>query len=73
MKKNYHILLSSFALIVLHAPVVNAQQLVQATPESAGFASERLARLTETLENYVEQEKLPGTVTLVARSGKIIC
>lgn len=72
MKKNYYILLSALALIFLHAPVVNAQQLVQAKPESAGFASERLARLTETLENYVEQEKLPGTVTLVARSGKII-
>lgn len=72
MKKNFHILLFAFALIYLYAPVVHAQQLVQATPESAGFASERLARLTATLENYVEQEKLPGTVTLVARSGKII-
>ncbi|MDF1572029.1 MAG: serine hydrolase [Bacteroidales bacterium] len=72
MKKNFQILCFTLAFIVLSAPVLLAQKLVQATPESAGVSSERLARLTETLESCVELEKLPGTVTLVARSGKII-
>ena len=72
MKKNLQILFFALALVFLHAPFLYAQQLVQEPPESAGFSSERLELLTATLENYVDEEKLPGTVTLVARKGKII-
>lgn len=72
MKKNFHLQLFVLAVVFLQASVLFAQELVHAAPESAGCSAERLARLTATLENYVNQEKLPGTVTLIARGGKII-
>jgi CubicO group peptidase (beta-lactamase class C family) len=42
-----------------------------ARPEDAGLSSERLERLTLALEEYVERDELAGSVTLIARRGKI--
>ena len=50
---------------------LRAQALPMAPPESVGLDSERLARLTEALEGYVEQGLLPGGVALVARRGSL--
>ncbi|HEY8520560.1 MAG TPA: serine hydrolase domain-containing protein [Gammaproteobacteria bacterium] len=61
----------SGALLCLLAPLVLAGALEPAAPESVGMSSERLARLTETLEGYVADGQLAGTVTLVARRGKV--
>ncbi len=42
-------------------------------PESAGMSSERLARLDRFLKDrYVETGKLVGTLTLIARKGKLV-
>ena len=43
-----------------------------ASPESVGMSGERLERLTEALNGYVEQGQLPGAVALVARKGKVV-
>lgn len=43
-----------------------------AAPETAGMAADRLARVTATMKDYVEQGRLAGTVTLVARNGKVV-
>jgi CubicO group peptidase (beta-lactamase class C family) len=40
-------------------------------PEAVGLSSERLARVTRTMRDYVDQDRLAGIVTLVARRGKI--
>lgn len=46
--------------------------LVEATPESVGMSSERLARITGMLEASVAEGDIPGAVALVARNGKIV-
>jgi CubicO group peptidase (beta-lactamase class C family) len=39
--------------------------------ESVGFSSERLDRIAPVMQGYIDQGKLAGTLTLVARNGKI--
>lgn len=48
-----------------------AQTLQRARPEAVGMSSERLKRLSEALNGYVREGKLPGGVALVARKGKV--
>jgi CubicO group peptidase (beta-lactamase class C family) len=48
-----------------------AGDLERARPEAVGMSSERLERLSNILHAYVEDDKLPGGVALVARHGKI--
>lgn len=50
---------------------ITAQQLVLADPQSVGFSSQRLETLTDALQGYVDQSKLPGAVAMVVRNGKI--
>jgi CubicO group peptidase (beta-lactamase class C family) len=48
------------------------EQLPLAMPESVGVSSQRLQRLDESMRRYIDNELLAGTVTLIARDGKII-
>jgi CubicO group peptidase (beta-lactamase class C family) len=48
-----------------------AATLEPSHPQQAGLSSERLARLSTTLQDYVNQRRLAGSVTLVARHGKV--
>jgi CubicO group peptidase (beta-lactamase class C family) len=48
-----------------------AQTLQRARPEAVGLSSERLKRLSEALNGYVRDGRLPGGVVLVARRGKV--
>lgn len=48
-----------------------AQALTEVVPESVGLSSERLDRLSNTMQKYVDEEKLSGSVVLVARKGQI--
>ena len=41
-------------------------------PESAGMSSERLKRLSEAVGAYIDRGQVAGTVTLVARRGKVV-
>jgi CubicO group peptidase (beta-lactamase class C family) len=52
--------------------VSKPQQLTEATAESVGMSSERLARIDSMLTHAVRQNKIPGAVALVARHGKIV-
>jgi hypothetical protein len=36
-----------------------------------GFSSERLDKIASVMQEYIDQGKLAGTLTLVARNGKI--
>ena len=53
----------------LQAPVGD---LVEGAPESVGMARERLDRITAMTQAYVDEGKLAGVVTLVARKGTIV-
>lgn len=43
-----------------------------ASPESAGFSVERLARLDTLLNEYIHKGIFPNAVTFVARHGKVV-
>ena len=59
-------------LPVLLASAALAQSLSKAArPEQAGFSSERLGRLHQQMKMDVENKRIPGTVLLIARNGKI--
>ena len=40
-------------------------------PESLGFSPDRLQYITDWMQRYVDDGKLAGTQTVIARSGKI--
>jgi CubicO group peptidase (beta-lactamase class C family) len=41
------------------------------TPEAVGFSSARLLRIDQAMQRYVDEDKLAGIVTTVARRGKL--
>ena len=43
-----------------------------AEPETVGMSSERLERLDEVLEGYIDRQEIAGAVALVARRGKVV-
>jgi CubicO group peptidase (beta-lactamase class C family) len=66
-------------LIVAGAPQTLAQQTNKKAadpalnkPESLGFSSERLERLHATMQQEVDQKRLAGIVTILARHGKVV-
>ena len=48
-----------------------AQGLPRTEPTDVGMSGQRLERLTETRDGYVERGMLPGGVALVARHGRV--
>ena len=48
------------------------QQLSSDLPENNGMSSERLSNIDTVFTNYIDSQKLPGSVILVARNGKIV-
>ena len=59
------------ALGLAVAVVIQAASLPKARPDEVGLSAERLARLTEVMQGYVEEGKIAGMVTLVARNGRV--
>ena len=45
---------------------------VEATAEDVGMSSARLGNVTRLIERYVDERKLPGAISLVARRGSIV-
>lgn len=59
------------AIACLPALCLAAQDLPTASPESVGLSSERLARIATAVDRSIEEKRIAGAVTLVARHGKI--
>jgi len=51
--------------------IYNDWPLPHAKPEELGFSTERLSRIAPAMQKYVDEEKVPCMITLVARHGKI--
>lgn len=49
-----------------------AQVFAPAVPEREAVSSERLGRLTHTLQEYVDDRRLAGAVALIARRGRVV-
>ena len=54
------------------ASSVSGQELPHAIPEDVGLSATRLERLTQTLDAFVSDAKLPGVVALVLRDGAVV-
>lgn len=61
----------SVLLLALLVPFCVAEELPHASPESVGLSADRLERLSEAMQGYVDDGQLAGSVVLVARKGKI--
>jgi CubicO group peptidase (beta-lactamase class C family) len=61
-------------LVLLQAGVLGGEvaDLPRAEREAVGMSSDRLARVTSTMQRYIDAEQLAGTVTLIARHGKVV-
>jgi CubicO group peptidase (beta-lactamase class C family) len=56
------------------APVAaeNGRDLAKASPDSVGVSAERLKRLDAGMQRFIDEGRLAGVTTLLARRGKII-
>src|SRR5258707_10850144 len=70
MKKNVCIPFAFLFSSVAFAQSVKT--LTPGKPEENGFSIERLARIDQTLSDYVAKGYIPGAVALIVRNGKIV-
>jgi len=63
----FHLLTLSLLATRLQAADINIVE-----PETVGFSTERLAKVTEFVEREIADGNLVGTVTLVARHGQVV-
>ncbi|HKI75161.1 MAG TPA: serine hydrolase domain-containing protein [Pseudomonadales bacterium] len=45
---------------------------MKATPEDVGLSGSRLYKIDHLTRRYIDEGKLPGTITMVARRGKVV-
>ncbi|MEX0962422.1 MAG: serine hydrolase domain-containing protein [Pseudohongiellaceae bacterium] len=77
MKHLQHAIKQAIAVLIslpllLLSTALQADGFPTATPEDVGVSSERLQRLSNTMQRYIDSNMLAGTVSLVARNGKVI-
>ena len=70
-----HRLIRSFLPLVAACAVMTmplqAGTIVAGKPEDLGFSSERLARIHEAVQRYIDAKAISGAVTMVVRQGRI--
>lgn len=71
MKKHIQIF-ALLMLLLLLTESVSPQGLPTATPDEMGLSSTRLSRIKPFMQSYVDQGKLPGLITMIARHGKVV-
>lgn len=49
-----------------------ATQLPTSTPEAEGMAAEKLARVGQIMNSFIEDKKIAGGIVLIARNGKVV-
>lgn len=60
-------------LIFLALSGANANKQIKLTkPEKVGMSGERLERVGSSMRSLIDQKKIPGTVSLISRKGKIV-
>jgi len=61
-----------FLLCIQWSVGLYAQSIQTVAPDQVGFSSERLTRLDQTLQQYVDQSWMSGGVVLVMRDGQAL-
>jgi CubicO group peptidase (beta-lactamase class C family) len=62
---------SLFVFVFVLALAAAAQELPTAKPESVGLSSERLERIGKAVQKSIDDQRIPGAVTLVVRRGQV--
>ncbi|MEM8769075.1 MAG: serine hydrolase domain-containing protein [Pseudomonadota bacterium] len=68
-------LLSALKVLAAAVPLLAGSALADiagVAPEQVGMSAERLDRITEITQGYVDDGKLAGVITMVARHGKLV-
>lgn len=65
-------LLPMLALLVAVAFGAQAQPLPEGLPEDAGMSTQRLERLSATMQRAVDEQQIPGAVVMIAREGRLV-
>jgi len=63
--------LASLVLLLAAAATLPAESLATAPPGAVGLSSERLERLRTVMRRYVEERRIGGVVTFIARNGRV--
>ena len=66
--------LLAYLCVLLFSPTTLAfgQGLPMVVPEDVGVSTERLERIRPVMQNYIDNGRIPGFLTVVARRGKIV-
>src|SRR2546423_1204588 len=54
------------------AIAVATEPFVEAAPEDVGMSSAGLRNVSHLVQRYIDSEKFPGAISLVARRGKVV-
>ena len=66
-------IVSAILLVVLFLPDCSVgQELPTATPEEVGVSSEKVGELSKFMQSLVDDGKIAGGVTMMARHGRVI-
>src|SRR5207302_240765 len=65
-------LISTVICVLLITSAAVAQGLPTAKPESTGLSSERLQRIGTVIQRNIDEKRIAGAVTLVARRGSVV-
>lgn len=65
-------LLALAGAVCLHAALVHAAPLPQASPDEVGMSAERLVRIDAAMKKAVDSGELPGAVVFIARDGQLV-
>ena len=68
--KNYR-LFTAFVFALLISINASFAQVVASDPSKLGFSEERLERIDKVFKGYVDDNKMAGSVILIARKGEI--
>ena len=61
-----------FIFSVLISSTALSSDLPMGSPESVGVSSDRLNRLSESMQRYIDSNQLAGTVSVISRKGRVI-
>jgi len=64
-------LFAAFSALLLCAPALRAEVPLATSPEAVGLSSDRLLRLRAVMQRYVDEGRVSGLVTYVARNGRV--
>jgi CubicO group peptidase (beta-lactamase class C family) len=61
----------ALAVVCLAYPIVRADELPRATPAEVGLSADKLHKVVDVVQDWVDKQKTSGAVVLLARHGKV--